>query len=83
MNDLNKIMDNMKIYYNIYEKMLNNYDSNNKNYEILKNLNEIIVGSHFYEVIFEINRLKIMNMLSSLLADNMRQLRLLLIQLVV
>ena len=41
MNYLYKIMDNMKIYYNIYENILNNYDSQNKNYEILKNLNEI------------------------------------------
>ena len=38
---LSKLKDNMKIYYKIYFDIVNNYEIQNKNYEILKNINEI------------------------------------------
>ena len=47
-NKLHKIMDNMEIYYNINNNIINNYDKNYKNYEklinikIIDNYNEII-----------------------------------------
>ena len=31
----------MKIYYNIYNNMINNYEVKNRNYNILNNINEI------------------------------------------
>jgi hypothetical protein len=40
-NDLNKVKENMEIYYNIYNNIFMSYDEKNKNYEILQNLNEI------------------------------------------
>ena len=38
---LNSIVDNLEIYYKLNEFMVNNYKSKDRNFEILKNLNEI------------------------------------------
>ena len=40
-NKLKKVKENMIIYYNIYKKMIDSYEIKNRNYIILKNLNEI------------------------------------------
>ena len=37
---LNKVKENIDIYYNIYNNIINNYNSDNINYEILQNINE-------------------------------------------
>jgi len=36
---VNMIIDNMEIYYNINNDIINNYNRKNKNYEILMNIN--------------------------------------------
>ena len=38
--ELNKVNENMEIYYNLYKGIIDIYE-NNKNYEIIKNINEI------------------------------------------
>ena len=38
---LKKVKENMKNYYNIYNNIINNYEVKNRNYNILKNINEI------------------------------------------
>ena len=38
---LNKVKDNMNIYYHIFNHIFKNYEINNRNYEILQNINEI------------------------------------------
>ena len=38
---LDKIIDNLKIYDEIYDKLLKNYDNKKRNYELLQNLDEI------------------------------------------
>ena len=40
-NELNKIVENIEIFYNIYEDITNIYEKKNRNYEIIKNINEI------------------------------------------
>jgi len=40
-NDLNKVMEYLDIYYNISNNIIKNYNSKNRNYEILQNINEI------------------------------------------
>ena len=37
---LNKVIENMNLYYKINEDIINNYNSNNINYEILYNINK-------------------------------------------
>ena len=38
---LNKVMDNIQIYYHIYNDIINNYDAKYVNYQLLNNINEI------------------------------------------
>ena len=38
---LNEVGKNMEIYYKIYDDMLNNYQNKNRNYELIKSINEI------------------------------------------
>ena len=38
---LNKIIENMKIYYNINSYIINEYEIKNRNYEVLQNIKEI------------------------------------------
>ena len=40
-DQLNKVIENMNIYYNINENMINNYNKDRINYEILYNINNI------------------------------------------
>jgi len=40
-NKLNKVIDNIDIYYNISKNMIKNYEKKNRNYIILQNINEI------------------------------------------
>jgi len=39
-NKLNKVMDNIDIYYNISKNMIKNYEKKNRNYIILQNINK-------------------------------------------
>ena len=52
-NKLKKVKENMMIYYNIYNNMINNYEIKNRNYNILKNINEI--NNNIIKDIKEIN----------------------------
>jgi len=47
---LNKVKDNLNIYYNIKKDLINNYDNKNRNYEIMQNLKEINNDSIFDEI---------------------------------
>ena len=38
---LKKIIENINIYYKIYENIINKYENKKRNYELLKNINEI------------------------------------------
>ena len=40
-NACKKVIENIEIYYNIEMDILNNYNINNLNYEILQNINDI------------------------------------------
>ena len=40
-NILNKVLDNIEIYYKIFDDIINNYNNKNRNYENYYNLNEI------------------------------------------
>ena len=40
-NVLNKVSDNMEIYYTIIYDIVNNFDKKKKNYEILKNISSV------------------------------------------
>ena len=64
---LNKVIENMDIYYNIYNNIINNYEKKNRNYEILQNINEIRNDN----IINEINNINednnIMNKLEKIL----------------
>ena len=50
---LNKVKDNIEIYYNIFLNIINNYGKD-RNYEILHNINEI-KNNKLLEIIKEIN----------------------------
>ena len=50
---LKKVIDNMEIYYNIYNNIMINYGKN-RNYEILQNIKEI--NNNIYENINKINK---------------------------
>ena len=40
-NTFKKVIENIEIYYNIEMDILNNYNINNLNYEVLQNINDI------------------------------------------
>ena len=40
-NRLNKVKENIDIFYKIYDGIINNYEIKNRNYEILQNINDI------------------------------------------
>ena len=58
-NKLKKVKENMKIYYNIYHNMINNYEVKNRSYNILNNLNEI--NNNIIKDIKKINNINNMN----------------------
>ena len=43
-NAYKKVIENIEIYYNIQMEILNNYNINNLNYEILQNINNININ---------------------------------------
>ena len=54
---LNQLIENMETYYKIFNNIFNNYDVKNKNYQVLKNINQIdIKNNYFYKEISEINK---------------------------
>ena len=53
-NKLNKVMNNIDIYYKINDEILKNYDFKYKNYQTLKNINEI--NNNIIEEIMTINK---------------------------
>ena len=55
---LNQIIENMENYYNIFNKIFNNYNVNNKNYYELKNINQINNNNNIYNEILKINQNK-------------------------
>jgi len=62
-NKLSKVIDNLEVYYNLNNNIINNYNIKNKNYEILTNMSSIykyneIVIKDINEIINEI-KLKI------------------------
>ena len=50
---LNKVIDNIEIYYNINDNIINSFEVRNKNYEILQNMREINNNN----IIEEINKI--------------------------
>ena len=52
-NKLNKVMDNIESYFNIYNNMINGYEIKNRNYQILQNLNDM--NKYNTEFINELN----------------------------
>jgi len=74
-NKLKKVKENMIIYYNIFKKMIDNYEIRNRNYTILKNLNEI--NNNIIRDIKEINKdemndkiYKILNLYNKMIFSN-------------
>ena len=65
-NQLNKISKNMEIYYNINYNLYEIFDKKNRNYELLKNINEIINNNK--RILNELNEIinnnKIINLLN-------------------
>ena len=53
---LNQLIENMETYYKIFNNIFNNYDVKNKNYQVLKNMNQIDTNNNIYKEIFEINQ---------------------------
>ena len=53
--NLKNIIDNIKLYYNIYLDIINNYEINKKNYYLLQNINEFkIYNNNIYQDINKI-----------------------------
>ena len=57
-NGLNQLIENMETYYNIFNNLFNNYNVNNKNYHILKNIKQIDINNNIYNEILQINQNK-------------------------
>ena len=57
-NGLNQLIENMEIYYNIFNDIFNNYNVNNKNYQVLKNISQIDLNNNIYNEILEVNQNK-------------------------
>ena len=55
---LNQLIENMETYYNIFNDIFNNYDVKDKNYQVLKNINQINSNTNIYKEIYEINQSK-------------------------
>ena len=53
---LNELIDTMNIYYEIFNNILNGYEKKNRNYQILKNINEINNDNKIIEALHEINK---------------------------
>ena len=76
---LNKEMENMEIYYNIYNDMINNYENKNINYNLIQNIkliNNNSVMKDINQVIAEkniINKFKyLMNIYNKMIGKNAR-----------
>ena len=79
---MNKIKENMEIYYNLYYEMIDNFDNKNRNYELIQNLNEINsnriqkISKDIKIVIFEpiINKFEIlMEIYEKMINDNITE----------
>ena len=57
-NGLNHLIENMETYYKIFDKILTNYNIKNKNYQVLKNINEINIDNNIFREIYDINKSK-------------------------
>ena len=58
-NGLNQLIDNIETYYKIFDNILINYNIKNKNYQVLKNINEIKnIGNTIFKEIYDINNNK-------------------------
>ena len=57
-NGLNQLIENMETYYNIFNNIFNNYNVNDKNYHVLKNINQINLNTNIYNEILQINKNK-------------------------
>ena len=55
-NGLNQLINNMESYYKIFNNIFNYYDVKNKNYQVLKNMNQIGINNEVYQEIVEINK---------------------------
>ena len=57
-NGLNQLIENMENYYNIFNNLFNNFSVNNKNYHVLKNINQIDINNNIFNEITKINQNK-------------------------
>ena len=57
-NGLNQLIENIETYYKIFNNIFNNYNVNNKNYQILKNVRQININNNIYKELVEINHNK-------------------------
>ena len=48
----------MENYYNIFNNLFNNFSVNNKNYHVLKNINQIDINNNIFNEITKINQNK-------------------------
>ena len=61
-NKLNDLINIMNIYYEIYNDIINNYETKNRNYSILSNIKEIdINNNNIFEDVEKINSIKGIN----------------------
>ena len=52
---LNQLIDNLETYYKIFDNIFNNFEIQNKNYQVLLNINQINENSNIYKEIHDIN----------------------------
>ena len=57
MKQLNDLSDIIKIYYEINSNILNNYTKQNRNYQTLKNINDISINNEIFKELENINKL--------------------------
>ena len=60
-NKLNDLINIMNIYYEIYNDIINNYETKNRNYSILSNIKEIDINNNIFEDVEKINSIKGIN----------------------
>ena len=56
-NKLNELSDNMNIYYEINNNIVNNYDKKNRNYKILQNIKQIKKNNEIFSSLNNINKM--------------------------
>ena len=55
-NGLNQLIENMEIYYKIFNNIYNNFDEKNKNYNVLNNMKLIDINNNICKELLEINK---------------------------